>query len=121
MPITLSILWVAVGRRAGIALEGVGLPGHYVVGHFGAVPPILLDPFAGGAAVQAQAPPDAVRPWSNHETTLRILNNLVISLSGRADFSRAIRASELRLMLPLPDAVRPPLEVELRALRANLN
>src|SRR3712207_3216914 len=33
LPIVLSVVYVEVGRRAGIALSGVGLPGHFVVGH----------------------------------------------------------------------------------------
>lgn len=122
LPILLSVVYVEAARRAGIPLAGVGLPGHYVVGHFGTQPPLLLDPFAGGLPAEApEAAADAVRPWSNHETALRILNNLVVGLSGRGDFSRAIRAAELRLALPLPEAMKTPLEVELRALRANLN
>jgi regulator of sirC expression with transglutaminase-like and TPR domain len=122
LPILLSVVYLETARRAGIPLAGVGLPGHYVVGHFGTEPPLLLDPFAGGLPTEAPAAAaDAVRPWSNHETALRILNNLVVGLSGRGDFSRAIRAAELRLALPLSDVMRTPLEVELRALRANLN
>ena len=53
LPILLSVLYVATARRAGIALEGVGLPGHYVAGDFGTSPPLLLDPFDGGSPVQA--------------------------------------------------------------------
>src|SRR4051794_23888374 len=49
LPILLSVVYVEVARRAGVALFGVGLPGHYVVGHFGAEPPLLLDPFAAAS------------------------------------------------------------------------
>jgi regulator of sirC expression with transglutaminase-like and TPR domain len=31
IPITLSIVYMEVGRRAGLRVEGVGLPGHFVV------------------------------------------------------------------------------------------
>lgn len=31
MPITLSLLYIELGRRLGLKLEGVGLPGHFVV------------------------------------------------------------------------------------------
>ena len=48
LPILLSVVYVEVARRAGIQIAGVGLPGHFVVGHFGTDPPVLLDPFAGG-------------------------------------------------------------------------
>jgi regulator of sirC expression with transglutaminase-like and TPR domain len=45
IPITLSTVYMEVGRRAGIAVEGVGLPGHFVVRAEGR----LVDPFHGGA------------------------------------------------------------------------
>lgn len=33
LPITLSILYMELGRRLGLSIEGVGLPGHFVVKH----------------------------------------------------------------------------------------
>ncbi len=47
MPILLSVLWMEVGRRAGIPVAGVGLPGHFIV-RIGPPPGTLADPFAGG-------------------------------------------------------------------------
>ncbi len=47
MPILLSILWMEVGRRAGIPVAGIGLPGHFIV-RIGPPPGTLADPFAGG-------------------------------------------------------------------------
>jgi regulator of sirC expression with transglutaminase-like and TPR domain len=44
IPITLSTLYIEVGRRAGVAVFGVGLPGHFVVRAEGR----LVDPFHGG-------------------------------------------------------------------------
>jgi regulator of sirC expression with transglutaminase-like and TPR domain len=120
LPILLSVVYVEVARRAGIALAGVGLPGHYVVGHFGHVPPILLDPFGRGAAVEVPASIEP-RAWGAHETALRMLNNLVGSYLRRGDLRRAIRAAEMRLELPLEEAEGGALEAELRALRARLN
>ena len=122
LPILLSVVYVETARRAGVALSGVGLPGHYVVGHFGARPPVLLDPFGGGARVDAgDAPPAAVRPWGPHETALRMLNNLVSAYSRRGDLGNAIRAAELRLDLPLAGDTRAQLNAELGSLRARLN
>ncbi|MBA3327250.1 MAG: transcriptional regulator [Solirubrobacterales bacterium] len=120
LPILLSVVYVEVARRARIALAGVGLPGHYVVGHFGQTPPLLLDPFDGGAAIE-QAAPAELRAWSPHETALRMLNNLVASYRRRSDLTRAIRAAEMRLDLPLAKPDRTVLEAELQALRARLN
>ncbi len=44
IPITLSVLVMEVGRRVGVAFEGVGLPGHFVVRQGDD----LFDPFEGG-------------------------------------------------------------------------
>ncbi len=49
MPITLSIATIEVGRRAGLRLTGIGLPGHFVVGGPDLPPGTYLDPFDGGA------------------------------------------------------------------------
>lgn len=124
LPIALSVVYVETARRAGIALDGVGLPGHYVVGHFpaGDASPVLLDPFAGGGRLDAASAtgPDT-RPWGAHETALRMLNNLVGSYTRRNDLGRAIRAGELRLELPLERGLAQTLEAQLRGLRACLN
>ncbi|MEA2412624.1 MAG: hypothetical protein QOC77_3185 [Thermoleophilaceae bacterium] len=122
LPIALSVVYVAAARRAGIEqLAGVGLPGHFVVAHFGASPPLVLDPFSGGVRVEVQAPARLVRPWSAHETALRMLNNLVAAYTRRGRLDRAIVAARLRLALPLPDAERVRVEEELVALSARLN
>ena len=121
LPILLSVVYCEVARRAGVALAGIGLPGHYVVGHFGVEPPILLDPFAGGGRVEGDVMGDAVRPWSPHETALRMLNNLVGAYAARGDIGNAIRAAELRLALPVAGSARGHLDLELRRLRARLN
>lgn len=121
LPILLSVVYVEVARRAGVELRGVGLPGHYVVGHFGVEPPILLDPFAGGGPLREEPPAALVRPAGAHETVLRVLNNLVGSFGRRGDLGPEIRAAELRLVLPLDSATRAHLEAGLRALRARLN
>jgi regulator of sirC expression with transglutaminase-like and TPR domain len=120
LPILLSVLYLATAQRAGIQLCGVGLPGHYVVGDLRTNPPLLVDPFAGGAAVTPQSRRD-VRAWGAHETALRILNNLVASFGRRADLVRTIQAAELRLALPLEPARIELLRIELGALRARLN
>ena len=47
IPITLSILAMAVGRRVGVPLVGIGMPGHFLVRHEG-LPRVMIDCFAGG-------------------------------------------------------------------------
>ncbi|MDQ3607619.1 MAG: transglutaminase-like domain-containing protein [Actinomycetota bacterium] len=121
LPILLSVVYVEVARRAGIPLAGVGLPGHFVVGHFGVTPPLLLDPFAGGGVVGGDVAQELLRPWRAHEIALRMLNNLVAAYQRRADLGAAIRGAELRLALPVEAPLREDLQAELRALRARLN
>jgi hypothetical protein len=121
LPILLSVVYVEVARRAGIALLGVGLPGHFVVGHFGAEPPLLLDPFSGGAPVTGDFPRGLVRPWGVHETAMRMLNNLVGSYQRRGDLGAAIRAATMRMALPAAESEREVLRAELRAMQARLN
>jgi len=48
IPITLSVLYMEVGRRAGLRLDGVGFPGHFLVKSVGNGEEIAIDPFNGG-------------------------------------------------------------------------
>lgn len=124
LPITLSVLYVAVARRAGIPLRGVGLPGHFVAGHFPTpdARPELLDPFHAGVRIAVPDLPEALlRPWGPHETALRMINNLVAAFSKRGALTHAIRAADLRLLLPVHPADLDRYGVEARALRARLN
>lgn len=54
IPITLSILTMEVGRRIGVVLDGVGMPGHFLV-HSRADHDLFLDPFSGGVGLGADA------------------------------------------------------------------
>jgi regulator of sirC expression with transglutaminase-like and TPR domain len=121
LPILLSVVYIEVARRAGIPLAGVGLPGHFVVGHFGSDPPVLLDPFNAGARIDVPVPESTVRPWRPHEIATRMLNNLVATYQRRGDLDRAIRAAQMRLLLPTPSSLRNTMSAELRALQARLN
>ncbi len=95
-PITLSLLWIEVGRRAGIEMQGVGLPGHFVVFAGGQ----LVDPFHYGEAIgfdeAARLVADALggsprldRTWlepvSGVRVLIRLLRNLEQIFRERAD------------------------------------
>ena len=53
IPITLAVVCMEVGRRAGVRLEGVGMPGHFLVRPVGS--DVLLDVFAGGTELSPAA------------------------------------------------------------------
>jgi regulator of sirC expression with transglutaminase-like and TPR domain len=108
MPITLSVVAIEVGRRLGVAVEGVGLPGHFVV----RCGDTYADPFGAGllhdqrsmeAAWQtrtggaAAAVPGAA--WATcppRFVVLRILNNLKRSLAAVEDDPRVFALWRLR-------------------------
>jgi len=55
IPISLAVLYMDVGRRAGLRLEGVNFPGHFLVrapGDGPHRPDLLLDVFHGGAMLR---------------------------------------------------------------------
>lgn len=52
IPITLSVLTMEIGRRLGVPLDGVGMPGHFLV-RSRADPGRFLDPFGGGRHLDA--------------------------------------------------------------------
>jgi len=121
LPILLSVVYVEVARRAGVPLVGIGLPGHFVVGHLGGDGPVLIDPFAGGETIETDVASELVRPWTAREIAMRMLNNLMASYQRRGDLGAAIRAADMRLALATEERQREALRAELRALQARLN
>jgi len=88
IPITLAVITIEVARRCGVPLFGVGMPGHFLVGHRDAEG-VFVDPFDGNIIDQSAArtlfltlhPTQEFRPEFLSETApkaivLRLLNNL---------------------------------------------
>ena len=107
IPIACSALWVAVGRRAGMNVEGVGLPGHFVVRVGG----LLVDAFARGRAldeedacrlaatglggrVPAGLAPAWTRPSSVREMLARMSRNLRECHSVAERWGLALQAAD---------------------------
>lgn len=116
MPITLSIIVIEVGRRAGMRLTGVGLPGHFVVGGPDLPAGRFLDPFDGGnlcdtteltARVGAifgtavELPPEVFAPDSVRAILTRVLFNL------RRSYERRDQVEEALAALSCAEAVDP--------------
>ena len=107
MPITLSIVALEVGRRAGLDLDGVGLPGHFVVGGSDLPAGEYMDPFAGGEFQDAEdleqriasifgspveLPAEAFAPDPPGLILTRVLLNLRASWERRGRFEEALAA-----------------------------
>jgi regulator of sirC expression with transglutaminase-like and TPR domain len=105
MPITLSIVVQEVGRRSGVALEGVGLPGHFVLGGAGLPDGLYLDSFHGGAVCGAEElgrrvseifgteialSPEAFAPDRPVSILRRVLANLRRSFERRHRYEEAL-------------------------------
>ncbi len=52
IPISLAVLTIEVGRRLGVPLYGVGMPGHFLVGDR-VTEEVFVDVFAGGVVLDA--------------------------------------------------------------------
>ena len=116
LPVTLSILYVALARRVGWAADPLGLPGHVLV-RVGAEPvTVLIDAFDGGrllgpagltavldralggtGAVEA----DHLVPLSNRATLVRLVSNQATRARRAGDVARALRLHE-RMTLIAP-------------------
>ncbi|MGE0706244.1 MAG: SirB1 family protein, partial [Vicinamibacterales bacterium] len=58
IPITLALVYLEVGRRAGVAVEGVNFPGHFLVRCRAQAPhtrDLIIDAFHGGALLSEDA------------------------------------------------------------------
>ena len=115
LPITLSIVYVAVAQRLGVPAFLVNLPGHVVVGLGDDSPPVLLDPFHGGALLDEQAAAARVehatggrlpfrramlRPAPTPMVVRRLLNNLTRDFERAERLRDAVWTVELKLLLP---------------------
>jgi regulator of sirC expression with transglutaminase-like and TPR domain len=60
IPITLSLLYLDVARRADIPMAGIGLPGHFIVGLISPGRTIYVDPFHQGQLMTVKECADRV-------------------------------------------------------------
>jgi regulator of sirC expression with transglutaminase-like and TPR domain len=115
LPITLAVVELEVASRLGVALVGIGLPGHFIVG---GPDGLLLDPADGGRsltpddcqALIRRAVGDGVlfhagmlRPAGRREILARILRNLRAAHLARRDWPAAVDAIDLLRVLEPTD------------------
>jgi regulator of sirC expression with transglutaminase-like and TPR domain len=127
IPITLSILYMEIGSRLGLALEGVSFPGHFLVKSATAEGDVVLDPFSGGMAVseedlverlrqrfgEAHAPRAPLAPLlqaaGKKEILLRMLRNLKSIYLHQEEYARALGVIDRMLWID-PDLAEEVLE-----------
>ena len=114
IPITLSLVLMEVGKRLGLAIEGIGLPGHFIAGARLDDSQILLDPFNGGALVTPEECeelvgsvvgrpvtllPEHYAPVSGRQLLTRMLANLKGAYWQRREWDRVVGAIDRLLVL----------------------
>ncbi|MBU8899515.1 transglutaminase-like domain-containing protein [Corallococcus sp. M34] len=113
LPITLSVLYLEVARRAGISLYGVPFPGHFLVACDAGDHKLVMDPFHEGdiltehgceellkrVAPQLKFDRAMLSPAPVELIAYRMLSNLRRVYLGREDCERSLAVVDLLLLL----------------------
>ena len=114
IPITLSVIYIEVGRLVGLPIAGVSMPGHFIVQYTAQPEPFWIDPFARGAMMTREAcverfrefygerlawRDDFLAPISDRLILQRMLNNLKLNYARLNDYPRLLRTIEYLLLL----------------------
>ncbi len=114
IPITLSVVYMETGRRAGLRMEGVGMPGHFIVrAAVGTPDAALVDPFHAQIVDEddcqqrldiiygGQVPltDEHLRPVRTRGILVRLLGNLKAIYAQTHLYGRALAVVERILML----------------------
>ncbi len=124
IPITLTLVYMAIGRRLGLDVQGVSFPGHFLAKcvegeeivvdvYAGAIlpPEACLERLRATVGAEATLTPETLRAATPREILVRMLSNLKQIFVERSDFERALACCE-RILLLTPDA---PFELRDRA------
>lgn len=119
IPITLAIVFIEIARRAGLSIQGVNFPGHFLMrcpepDQAEAAAALIVDPFNGGAVLNdadclrllkthagadALLEPAMLQPAGKHAILLRMLLNLKRAFVRMRSFDYARDVSELLVAL----------------------
>jgi len=120
IPITLSIVYMEVGARAGLETQGIGMPGHFIVRarEAGSLEASLIDPFNGRVIDRedCQARLDELfdgnvmlsdehlRSSGSRDILVRLLTNLKAIYTRASLYQKALATVE-RILILKPEAV----------------
>lgn len=129
IPISLSVLYIEVGRRLGLDLVGLNFPGHFLVRHDDGDGIVVIDPFHLGMTLaaddlelrlrrargrKAELSEEHLAPATKHDILTRMLANLMAIYRRAGDTRRTIEVLErLVLLNPTDDQLTGKLD-ELR-------
>ncbi len=114
IPITLSVVYLEVGRRLGINLYGVSFPTHFLVKAVDERGEMIIDPFCGGTILgldeirarlaelynqPVEVHPAMIKAVGARHILARMLRNLKEIYSTASDWPRALSALDRILLL----------------------
>ncbi len=121
IPITLAVVYIEIGRRIGLPVQGVSFPAHFLVKCQLREGTVVLDPYAkgislsmgdlrqrvkglrGGAEPPASMLASLLAGASNKEILVRMLRNLKGIYSHHKDWLKALAATD-RIITIVPEA-----------------
>lgn len=114
IPITLSVLYIEIGRQLGLNLFGVSFPAHFLVKAVDERGEIVIDPFNGGAILSldeirarvtqiygqpVDLNPAMLKAAGTRDILTRMLRNLKNLYASGSDWQRALSAVDRILLL----------------------
>lgn len=115
IPLTLSLVYIEVGKRLGLRIEGVGMPFHFMVRcSLEDAAPLYIDPYEKGKFLSAhdcrqqlsqifKKAEDFDATWLEPLDTKQLLVRMLVNLKHiyihQKDFQRALAASDRILLL----------------------
>jgi regulator of sirC expression with transglutaminase-like and TPR domain len=101
IPISLSCVYLLIGWRLNLLTHGVGLPGHFIVGHRISRGVVHIDPFNQGRILRKkdcevmvrnagyQFSEDLLDPVTNDQILARMIGNLLNHYTEQGNAARA--------------------------------
>jgi regulator of sirC expression with transglutaminase-like and TPR domain len=90
IPISLSILYMEVGRRIGLQLQGVSFPGHFLVKCKLSEGTVILDPYCGGISLSLHDLQHRLREARGGEVSSAIVAGMLVSADKKEILARML-------------------------------
>ena len=91
IPITLSVIYIELGRRIGLPLQGVSFPGHFLVKCAVSEGAVVLDPYSGGISLDLHDLQKRLREVRGGEVSRAIIAELLVAATNKEILARLLR------------------------------
>jgi regulator of sirC expression with transglutaminase-like and TPR domain len=91
IPISLSILYIEIGRRVGLPLRGVSFPGHFLVKCKVDDGVVVLDPYCRGVSLSLNDLQQRLREVQGGEVSRAIIAGMLVSANKKEILARVLR------------------------------